>query len=234
MPLSPLAPPPPNIIKMLFFKKKNDISHQMTAAQRAQESLQEEEVGPLSPARSVHQPAKSLHDLLYHASDSQVRPIVLNKRIDASVLPACDPARLQLSRVMSMDEAMALSPEDIESFIRELYENLAGKIPGSEKMNTLAYIEELSGDTSLADVFLNSALLKLFCSMLKQTKIDGVRLRIVHLIGESPFVVDLVLWIGEFPKGIPAIGCSSWSFLVQGFSSAMLHIFPMKSSLSAS
>eukprot|EP00899_Mesostigma_viride_P011673 jgi/Mesvir1/20506/Mv12390-RA.3 len=123
-----------------------------------------------------------LESLLWHPSDSAVKPIVLNKRIEKVVDPPWDAKALPF-RPLSLEEMMSSEQADLEAFLTLVYKSVGGATPINEKVNTLAYFESLCKDTGAANLLINSLLATLFVKQLKSSKAPALRVRLSSVLG---------------------------------------------------
>ncbi|WIA17198.1 hypothetical protein OEZ85_014081 [Tetradesmus obliquus] len=120
--------------------------------------------------------------LLWHPSDSAVKPIVANRRIerlpdltwDAKSLPF-EP--LSLQQMLNRDQG------ELEAFLTHIYRTIASSAPVKDKVNVLSYFESLCSDTNAANVLINSSLTVLFVRMLRNGKTPLLRIRLASVLG---------------------------------------------------
>lgn len=120
--------------------------------------------------------------LLWHPSDSAVKPIVANRRIerlpdltwDAKSLPF-EP--LSLQQMLNSDQG------ELEAFLTHIYRTIASSAPVKDKVNVLSYFESLCSDTNAANVLINSSLTVLFVRMLRNGKTPLLRIRLASVLG---------------------------------------------------
>ena len=107
----------------------------------------------------------TLEKLLYHGSDSGVKPIVNNKRIEAIVVPAPYERSALAFEPRTLQEMLSLAEHDtaeLEQFLTSIFRSVGGPVPLAKKVNTLAYFETLCVDTNAANILINSSLMSLF------------------------------------------------------------------------
>jgi serine/threonine-protein kinase ULK4 len=120
--------------------------------------------------------------LIWHPSDSAVKPIVANRRIerlpdltwDAKSLPF-EP--LSLQQMLNCDQG------ELEAFLTHIYRTIASSAPVKDKVNVLSYFESLCSDTNAANVLINSSLTVLFVRMLRNGKTPLLRIRLASVLG---------------------------------------------------
>ena len=127
-------------------------------------------------------PAVDIAELMNHASDSQVKPIVLNRRIELVPEPHFDPEALPFEP-LAIADMLAAPQADLEAFLTQIYRSVAHSSPINEKVNTLAYFETLCCDTAAANVLVNSSLMTLFVRMLRASKAPTLRIRLTSCMG---------------------------------------------------
>ena len=121
-------------------------------------------------------------ELSDHPSDSQVKPIVLNRRIEAVPESHYDPNALPFEP-LAISDMLAAPQQDLERFLTQIYRSVAHSSPINEKVNTLAYFETLCTDTAAANVLINSSLMTLFVRMLRASKAPTLRMRLSSVMG---------------------------------------------------
>lgn len=120
--------------------------------------------------------------LLDHPSDSQVKPIVLNRRIEITPPPVWDENALPFA-ALTATQMLAATQTDLELFLTKVYRSVAHSSPINEKVNTLSYFETLCCDTASANVLINSSLMTLFVRMLRASKAPALRVRLTSVMG---------------------------------------------------
>ncbi|GLI65982.1 hypothetical protein VaNZ11_009669 [Volvox africanus] len=136
------------------------------------------ETGPLVTDRD----AASLDDLIWHASDTAVKPIVANRRIERLPEPRYDAASLPF-RPWSLAEMLSANQADLEGFLTHIYRAIASAAPLKDKVNVLSYFETLCVDTNAANVLINSSLTILFIRMLRNARAPTLRIRLASVLG---------------------------------------------------
>ena len=127
----------------------------------------------------------SLEKLMYHASDSGVKPIVSNKRIERVQEPTFDRSALPFQpRTLQQMLAMAENDQsELEKFLTAIFRSVGGPVPVQKKVNTLAYFETLCTDTGAANILINSSLMSLFVKMSKAFKSPTLKVRLASSMG---------------------------------------------------
>ena len=120
--------------------------------------------------------------LMNHPTDSQVKPIVLNRRIEVVPEPHFDAAALPFEP-LTIADMLAAPQAELEAFLTRVYRSVAHSSPINEKVNTLAYFETLCCDTAAANVLINSSLMTLFVRMLRASKAPALRIRLTSAMG---------------------------------------------------
>ena len=87
--------------------------------------------------------------LMNHPTDSQVKPIVLNRRIEVVPEPHFDASALPFEP-LTIADMLAAPQAELEAFLTRVYRSVAHSSPINEKVNTLAYFETLCCDTAAA------------------------------------------------------------------------------------
>ena len=117
----------------------------------------------------------TLEKLLYHGSDSGVKPIVNNKRIEAIVVPAPYERSALAFEARTLQEMLSLAEHDtaeLEQFLTSIFRSVGGPVPVAKKVNTLAYFETLCVDTNAANILINSSLMSLFVPAPSATRVS--------------------------------------------------------------
>ena len=123
-----------------------------------------------------------LASLADHPSDSQVKPIVLNRRIEVTPEPHFDASALPFE-ALTVSEMLGSNQPDLETFLTRVYRCVAHSSPINEKVNALSYFETLCCDTASANVLINSSLMTLFVRMLRASKAPALRVRLTSVMG---------------------------------------------------
>jgi len=138
----------------------------------------------------------AVEDLIWHASDSAVKPIVGNRRIERVAEPRWEARSLSFP-AMSLQEMLAAcqnNQTELETFLTHIYRAVAGAAPLKDKVNVLAYFETLCTDTTAANVLINSSLTILFVRMLRNARAPTLRVRLASVIGllvrHATFIAD--------------------------------------------
>ena len=134
------------------------------------------------PATDAGAALESIASLMHHATDSAIKPIVLNRRIEVLPEPMYDPAGLPFP-ALTVAQMLSSSQTDLEAFLTHIYRSVAHSSPINEKVNTLSYFETLCVDTAAANVLINSSLMTLFVRMLRASKAPMLRIRLTSCMG---------------------------------------------------
>lgn len=148
-----------------------------------------------------------LQQHLYTSIDSSVKPIVRNKKIekpkplvyDADAFPfqALDP-----KSVLSLTEQEGA----IESFLSEIYASIGG---GDPCVDAIVYLQELSRDTEMANLILNSSFMALLVKCMRRAKRPPVRIAFLSLMGylfrHATYITDHVASVGLVDALVDAI-----------------------------
>ncbi|GFR42705.1 hypothetical protein Agub_g3628 [Astrephomene gubernaculifera] len=136
------------------------------------------ETGPLAADRD----ATSLDELIWHPSDTAVKPIVANRRIERLPEPRYDPGSLPF-KPWSLKEMLGADQPDLEVFLTHIYRAIGSAAPLKDKVNVLSYFETLCVDTNAANVLINSSLTMLFIRMLRTARAPTLRIRLASVLG---------------------------------------------------
>ncbi|PNW72926.1 hypothetical protein CHLRE_14g612000v5 [Chlamydomonas reinhardtii] len=136
------------------------------------------ETGPMVTDRD----SASLEELIWHPSDTAVKPIVANRRIERLPDPRFDAASLPF-KPWSLPEMLNANQADLEAFLTHIYRAIASAAPLKDKVNVLSYFETLCVDTNAANVLINSSLTILFIRMLRNARAPTLRIRLASVLG---------------------------------------------------
>ncbi|GLC54130.1 hypothetical protein PLESTB_000827100 [Pleodorina starrii] len=136
------------------------------------------ETGSLATDRD----AAPLEDLIWHASDTAVKPIVANRRIERLPEPRYD-ATGWTFKPLTLAEMQSADQVELEAFLTHIYRAIASAAPLKDKVNVLSYFETLCGDTNAANVLINSSLTILFIRMLRNARAPTLRIRLASVLG---------------------------------------------------
>jgi len=126
--------------------------------------------------------AASVGEMLFCASDLQVRPIVGNKKIENVPPSNYDASTLPFEHLQPADlEAMAA--EELDKFLIGVHRGLGGKTAVSAKVMMLSYVEHLALSPTIADSVLNSELGLLMVRILRETKSVPLRAKVAQSLG---------------------------------------------------
>lgn len=125
-----------------------------------------------NPQSSPPKIADDIESLLPHISDTSVKPIVLNGKIEKIGDPKYEPNELSFP-VKTMTQLKSMEAKDLEAFLSNVYKSLSGASSLSDKYNTLCYFETLCCDTQIANVIINSSVVGLLVRMLKMNNMPS-------------------------------------------------------------
>eukprot|EP00878_Enallax_costatus_P020942 GHUV01022155.1.p1 GENE.GHUV01022155.1~~GHUV01022155.1.p1 ORF type:complete len:723 (+),score=230.98 GHUV01022155.1:2317-4485(+) len=120
--------------------------------------------------------------LIWHPSDSAVKPIVANRRIERLPEVQYDPKALPFEP-LNLQQMLDSDQQELESFLTHIYRTIASSAPVKDKVNVLNYFESLCSDTAAANVLINSSLTVLFVRMLRNGKMPLLRIRLASVLG---------------------------------------------------
>lgn len=141
-----------------------------------------QEGGPSEQPSTSGTPRPTIYELIWHASDSSVKPIVANRRIERLPEPKWDAEALPFSP-LTLQDMLSASQQDLEAFLTQVYRAIAGAAPLKDKVNVLAYFETLCTDTGSANVLINSSLTILIVRMLRNARAPTLRVRLASALG---------------------------------------------------
>ena len=123
-----------------------------------------------------------LESLIWHPSDTAVKPIVANRRIERLPEPKFESKTLPFTP-MSLQELLRAEHKDLEAFLTHIYRAIASAAPLKDKVNVLTYFETLCTDNGAANILINSSLTILFIRMLRNTKAPSLRIKLASVLG---------------------------------------------------
>ncbi|XP_038703583.1 serine/threonine-protein kinase RUNKEL-like isoform X2 [Tripterygium wilfordii] len=134
--------------------------------------------------------ANNLSQVLWHPSDSSVRPVMPNRKADKMLeaMPSLPFEALQASDFVktSKDQLGSLNNKIIAIFSRN---SSVG-----EKQNLIRYLEMLSNNADAANILTNGPIMPLLVKMLRLSKTSALRVQLASLIGllirHSTFIED--------------------------------------------
>mmetsp|Transcript_73167 Transcript_73167/g.128920 ORF Transcript_73167/g.128920 Transcript_73167/m.128920 type:complete len:1302 (-) Transcript_73167:67-3972(-) len=155
------------------FVEENTISistdHQSIKKQREEERRRHEAPG-VPKLTSNEQPPQNMgttppaEQLLFHLSDTYVKPIMMNNRIEKIPEPKFNPEELPFP-AHPLTTINSLSQKELEGFLTQVYRAIGGHTKIIDKYNSLVYFQTLCTDTQAANLFINSSLMTLFIKM---------------------------------------------------------------------
>lgn len=124
----------------------------------------------------------SVELLIWHASDTAVKPIVANRRIERLPEPKYDAKALTFP-ALSLPELLRAEHKDLEAFLTQIYRAIASAAPLKDKVNVLCYFETLCTDSNAANSLINSSLTILFIRMMRNVRAPTLRIRLASVLG---------------------------------------------------
>ncbi|RNF25558.1 putative protein kinase [Trypanosoma conorhini] len=111
-----------------------------------------------------------LEELMMHASDAHIRPLVMNNRIERFVEQKYDPGTLGFNPP-TKSELKHSNEQQQSDFIKMIYRTLSSSSLGyEEKLNVLCYFETVCMDAPVANFIVNSSIMMLCLKMVSQRK----------------------------------------------------------------
>ena len=141
--------------------------------------------------------------LLFHATDNQVKPIIMNSRIETITFSNFDPKLIPF-KTCSLREMLAMDKLSLENFLTMIYRTV-GHAQGEKnaRLNTLSYFETLCCETQAANIFVNSSLMNLFVKMLESFQTPTMKCRILTIMG---LLIRHASWISPRLNDIEFLG----------------------------
>lgn len=128
-------------------------------------------------------PPGGLESLVYHPSDSVMKPIVGNKRIERPMESTFNPSLLPFQPMPASKIAM-LTPQSKSAFVAVLARTISGAAHPHTKLATLVYCESLCIDVAVVGEMLNGDMgLSLVHLLEAGSKDPALRLRAANLVG---------------------------------------------------
>ena len=136
-----------------------------------------------TPVDTVVVRAGDVDSLLFHATDTHVKPIMCNTRVEKLPEVKYDASTLNFP-THSLSQVCHMETTKLEGFLTSIYKAIGGKTTIGEKQNTLCYFETLCGATGTANLFINSLLMTLFVKMVQNENYPpGVKARLCLVMG---------------------------------------------------
>lgn len=102
-----------------------------------------------------------IRECIWHHSDSHIRPLCMNGRIERYVEPTVRKELLPFP-CTSFAEVKQMNHETLSNFLGTVYKALSNEKQPSGRINILAYLEVICKEASIANILINSATLE-FC-----------------------------------------------------------------------
>ncbi|CAI5470722.1 unnamed protein product [Closterium sp. Yama58-4] len=135
-------------------------------------------------------------DVMWHASDVAVKPIVLNRRIEKLPEPAFDARHLPMDPLAPADlvklaggsaaaegQQQRGSSSAADAMLGRLVGVMSGSFSLADKLNVLKYVESLAYDPDAANVVINSPLMVCLVKFLRNCKVPALRVELCTAIG---------------------------------------------------
>jgi serine/threonine-protein kinase ULK4 len=173
--------PPARVLKTrLSIHSFEDDSHKAAALPVPSEQLPRIDTARVMAV--TEEVAPKYLELLMHDSDTAVKPIVQNRRIEKLPEPSYVVGLLPFENY-DLAQVLAMNQQELEAFLTLVYKSIGGKSRVEEKLNTLMYFEKLCSDSASANVVVNSSLMTLFVKTLKVYKTPKLKARLCILMG---------------------------------------------------
>lgn len=78
---------------------------------------------------------------------------------------------------------MEMSQHDLEKFLTLVYKAIGGQSSVAKKLPVLCYFETLCNDSTLANLLVNSSLMKLFVKMLRTYNSPSLKCKLCSVMG---------------------------------------------------
>lgn len=126
-----------------------------------------------------------MSELLWCMQDMQVRPIILNKRIEKVAASHLDAKSLPFDAKVT-DAAShyeGAHPDEVGDLVSAIQKSLGDKTSMGDKLNIMAYLERLCASAVLSDFIVGSELCLMLVRMMRKTKSTPLRGRVAHVLG---------------------------------------------------
>ena len=138
---------------------------------------------PVENGSSARGGRLTVESLLNHASDSQVKPIVMNSKIERFYEPHFEPTEL-IFPARAISQLKGMDTKELESFLTTVYRTLSGNSQLTDKYNTLCYLSTLCCDTQLANVIINSSVTGIAVKMMASpSAASNVKMVVATVLG---------------------------------------------------
>ncbi|KAL9648682.1 hypothetical protein ABK040_016309 [Willaertia magna] len=168
--------------------EENDMINDTSSVQRPSSSKNEPEIVSRSSSNQNNVNTDttltmaSLLKFMFNQSDSYVKPIIMNSRIEKITTPKYDKTKLPFE-AHPLKKVLNMPQRELEQFLTQIYKVIGGNGDNTMKQNCLCYFETLCSDTQSANILVNSALMKIFVKMLKLYKSPMIRVRLCSVTG---------------------------------------------------
>lgn len=126
----------------------------------------------------------NLKERIWHPSDSHIRPLSMNSRIEAYEEPTVKQDQLPF-QFMHRDELTKSNHETLTTFLSAAYRALSEEKDESSELNILYYFELICKDASVANILINSTMMDYcFRRIEDQTVSTKIRYSASTLIGQ--------------------------------------------------
>ena len=123
------------------------------------------------------------NSLLFHLSDTHVKPIMCNTRVERLTEVKYDAESLPFPP-HSLQDVCNMQNGPLEQFLTLIYKAIGGHTTIGEKQNCLAFFETLCGATITANLFINSLIMALFVKMVQNKNYPpGLKSRLCLIMG---------------------------------------------------
>ncbi|XP_015958754.1 serine/threonine-protein kinase RUNKEL isoform X2 [Arachis duranensis] len=124
-------------------------------------------------------PSNNLSQVLWHASDLSVRPVMPSRKVDkvSETIPSLPFETLQAADFVKMPK------EQLEAVQNRIITILNGNTSIGEKQNVIRYLERLSSNADAANILTNGPIMLMLVKFLRQSKASALRVQLASLIG---------------------------------------------------
>jgi hypothetical protein len=145
--------------------------------------------------------------LIIHATDLAVRPLVGNAKIEKVTPPKVmldqsGNVRNLSFKGLTAAQVLKLDQKQLEAFLTSVFKQIGGGTTGavtlSKRASALSYLQNICTDTQVANIVINSSLMKLFVKMLKVFRSASLK---VHLLNVMSTLLRFATFISDDVSG---------------------------------
>lgn len=140
-------------------------------------------IQPATPiTKSLRYPP--LEQLIFHSSDTAVKPIIGNRDIEKPHELTFNNQNLGFAPWGVEELLNCMNTSRFEGHINEVFNQIGKSSSSADKINVLSYFESLLVNSGLANRFINSAFTGLFLKIIRSVKSSPIKIRCCSIIGQ--------------------------------------------------